>query len=48
MLAEHEMFEKLGGGEMGKQGKAVETISCQANNVSFARPLSNFLTLISY
>ena len=29
--AEHEMFEKFGAGETGKQGQAVETISCQAN-----------------
>ena len=28
------MFEKFGGGETSKQGQAVETISCQANNVS--------------
>ena len=33
MLAEHEMFEKFGGGETSKQGQAAETISCQANNV---------------
>ena len=33
MLAEYEMFEKFGGGETSKQGHAVETISCQANNV---------------
>ena len=34
MLDEHKMFEKFGGGETSKQGQAVETISCQANNVS--------------
>ena len=34
VLAEHEMFDKFGGGEMNKQGQAVETISCQANYVS--------------
>ena len=34
LLDEHEMFEKFGGGETSKQGQAVETISCQANNVS--------------
>ena len=34
VLDEHEMFEKFGGGETSKQGHAVETISCQANNVS--------------
>ena len=33
MLAEHEMFEKFGGGETSKQGQAVETSSCQTNNV---------------
>ena len=33
VLAEHEMFEKFSGGEMSKQGQAVETISCQANDV---------------
>ena len=33
VLAEHEMFEKFGGGETSKHGHAVETISCQANNV---------------
>ena len=34
MLDEHKMFETFGGGETSKQGQAVETISCQANNVS--------------
>ena len=34
MLDEHKMFEKFGGGETSKQGQAVETISCQVNNVS--------------
>ena len=34
MLDEHKMFEKFGGGETSKQGQAVETLSCQANNVS--------------
>ena len=33
VLAEHEMFDKLGGGETSKQGQAVETTSCQANSV---------------
>ena len=28
------MFEKFGGGKISKQGQGVETISCQANNVS--------------
>ena len=32
-LIEHEMFEKVGGGEMSKQGQAVETILCQTSNV---------------
>ena len=34
MLDKHIMFEKFGGGETSKQGQAVETISCQENNVS--------------
>ena len=33
MLDEHKMFEKFGCGETSKQGQAVETILCQANNV---------------
>ena len=33
VLAKHEMCEKFGGGETSKQGHAVETSSCQANNV---------------
>ena len=32
VLAEHEMFERFGGGETSKQGQAVETSSCQTNN----------------
>ena len=47
VLVKHEMFEEFGGGETSKQGQAVETISCQANNVGqfrqalrcFASPL---------
>ena len=40
VLAEHEMFEKLGGGETSKQGHAVETCHVrQTVLVSFARPL---------
>ena len=39
VLAEHEMFEKFGGGETSKQGQAVETSSCQTNNVGqFRQP----------
>ena len=34
VLAKHKMFEKFGGGETSKQGQAVQTILCQANNVS--------------
>ena len=42
MLPEHEMFDKFGGGETSKQGQAVETISCQANNVGqFLQALSS-------
>ena len=33
VLAEHEMFEKFGGGETSKQRQAIETSSCQTNNV---------------
>ena len=33
VLAEHEIFEKFGGGETSKQEQAVETISCKVNNV---------------
>ena len=41
VLVKHEMFEEFGGGETSKQGQAVETISCQANNVGqFRQALS--------
>ena len=33
VIAKHEMFEKIGGGETSKQGQEVESVSCQANNV---------------
>ena len=33
VLVNHEMLEESDGGETNKQGHAVETISCQANNV---------------
>ena len=33
MLAKHEMFEEIGGGETSKQGQQVESVSCQANSV---------------
>ena len=33
VLAKHEMFEEIGGGETSKQGQEVESVSCQANNV---------------
>ena len=33
MLAKHEMFEEIGGGETSKQGQEIESVSCQANNV---------------
>ena len=39
VLAKHEMFENFGGGEMSKQGQAVETHVRQTMLVSFARPL---------
>ena len=49
VLAEHEMFEKFGGGETSKQAHAVEAISCQANNVgqfrqAFKKVSLQFLT----
>ena len=48
MLAKHEMFEKFGGGETSKQGRDVETISCQANNVGqFRQALKPFAQDIS-
>ena len=34
VLAKHEMFEEIGGGETSKQVQEVESVSCQANNVS--------------
>ena len=33
VLARHEMFEEIGGGETSKQGQEVVVVSCQANNV---------------
>ena len=33
VLAKHEMFEEIGGGETSKQGQEVESVACQANNV---------------
>ena len=33
MLAKHEMFEEICGGETSKQGQEVESVSCQANDV---------------
>ena len=33
VLAKHEMFEEIGGGETSKQGQEVKSVSCQANNV---------------
>ena len=33
VLAKHEMFEEIYGGETSKQGQEVESVSCQANNV---------------
>ena len=33
VLAKHEMFEEIGGGETSKQGQEVVVASCQANNV---------------
>ena len=45
MLAEYEMFETFSGGETSKQGQAVETISCQANNVGQDRQAFQNTTL---
>ena len=40
VLAEHEMFEKIGGGETSKQGQSVELSHVrQTMLVSFSRPL---------
>ena len=33
VLAKHEMFKEIGGGETNKQGQEVESVSCKANNV---------------
>ena len=33
VLAKHEMFEEIGGGETNKQGQEVVVVSCQPNNV---------------
>ena len=42
--AEHEMFGKFSGGETNKQEQAVETTSCQANNVGqFRQALSKVI-----
>ena len=46
MLAEHEMFERFGGGETSKQGQAVETSSCQTNNVGHFRQAFNLCSEI--
>ena len=41
MLAKHEMFEEISGGETSKQGQEVESVLCQANNVGqFRQALS--------
>ena len=33
VLAKHEMFEEIGGGETSKQGQEVVVVSSQANSV---------------
>ena len=43
VLVKHEMFENFGGGETSKQEQAVETISCQANNVGQFRQAFNYM-----
>ena len=43
VLAEHEMFDKFGGGETSKQGQAIETISCQTKDVGQFRQALRFL-----
>ena len=48
VLAEHELFDKFGGGETSKQGQAVETISCQANTVGQFRRAFTHMSLNSY
>ena len=48
MLVKHEMFEEFGGGETSKQGQAVETISCQANNVGQFRQAYKQIKTLKY
>ena len=43
VLAKHEMFEEIGGGETSKQGQEVESVSCQANNVGQFRQALNVI-----
>ena len=46
VLAKHEMFEEIGGGETRKQGQEVESVSCQAKNVGqFRQALTNMSLL---
>ena len=46
VLAKHEMFEEIGGGETSKQGQEVESVSCQANNVGqFRQALMRSITV---
>ena len=48
VLAKHEMFEEIGGGETSKQGQEVKSVSCQANNVGqFRQAFRDYLFIIS-
>ena len=52
VIAKHEMYEEIGGGETSKQGQEVESVSCQANNVGQFRQAFRLLghldTVMSY
>ena len=52
VIAKHEMYEEIGGGETSKQGQEVESVSCQANNVGQFRQTIRLLghpdTVMSY
>ena len=46
VLAKHEMFEEIGGGDTSKQGQEVESVSCQANNVGQFRQALRYVTYL--
>ena len=43
VLAEHEMFEKFGGGKTSKQEQVVKIISCQADKIDQFRQAFTYL-----